>query len=72
LAQADGAQQASVVGRQTADRVGFFLRVENFALTHERMVAAGVEFITAPREEPYGMVVVFRDVVGNRCGPIPE
>lgn len=75
LAQVDGAEQASVVGRQAADRVGFFLRVENFAHTYERMVAAGVEFITAPREEPYGMVVVFRDVVGNRwdlLGPIPE
>ena len=30
------------------------------------MEAAGVEFISEPRTEPYGRVVVFRDVAGNR------
>jgi hypothetical protein len=30
------------------------------------MRAAGVEFVTEPRAEPYGRVVVFRDVAGNR------
>ena len=66
LARADGEQQASVVGRQVMGRVGFFLRVENFATTHARMVTAGVTFVSPPRVEPYGQVAVFLDVAGNR------
>ena len=49
LARADGEQQAEIVGEQFAGRVGFFLRVDDFEATHERMVAAGVTFVTAPR-----------------------
>jgi catechol 2,3-dioxygenase-like lactoylglutathione lyase family enzyme len=66
LAQADGDRQFDVVGDQTAGRVGFFLRVDDFASTFARMTSAGVEFITAPRVEPYGTVAVFRDVCGNK------
>ena len=66
LARADGDDQAAVVGAQTADRVGFFLQVDDFDATYERMRAADVEFIGAPRTEPYGRVVVFRDISGNR------
>ena len=33
LAQADGDEQASVIGNQTGGRVGFFLRVDDFATT---------------------------------------
>jgi catechol 2,3-dioxygenase-like lactoylglutathione lyase family enzyme len=66
LAQADGPVQAAVVGRQVAGRVGFFLRVDDFDATHARLVAAGVEFVSAPRTEPYGRVAVFLDVAGNR------
>ena len=66
LAQADGDHQAQVVGRQFAGRVGMFLRVEEFAATYERMLAAGVTFVTAPRDEPYGRVAVFLDLEGNR------
>ena len=65
LARADP-HQARVVGDQVADRVGFFLRVDEFAAAHARMLAAGVEFVSAPREEPYGKVAVFLDVAGNR------
>jgi catechol 2,3-dioxygenase-like lactoylglutathione lyase family enzyme len=66
LARADGEQQAAAVGNQTAGRVGFFLRVDDFDTAYERMTAAGVEFVTVPRTEPYGRVVVFRDIAGNR------
>jgi len=66
LAQADGPDQAAVVGHQAAGRVGFFLRVDDFAATHARMVARGVEFEGPSRSEPYGRVAVFRDVAGNR------
>ena len=66
LARADGERQARAVGDQFAGRVGLFLRVEDFDDAYERMRAAGVEFVTEPRAEPYGRVVVFRDVAGNR------
>jgi catechol 2,3-dioxygenase-like lactoylglutathione lyase family enzyme len=66
LARADGPDQSAVVGRQAAGRVGFFLRVDDFAAAHARMVAAGVTFEGEPRSEPYGRVAVFRDVAGNR------
>ena len=66
LARADGDEQAAVVGRQFAGRVGLFLRVEDFDAACERMRAAGVEFVGEPRSEPYGRVAVFLDVAGNR------
>lgn len=74
LAQADGPRQAAAVGNQVAGRVGFFLRVDDFGAAYERMTAAGVEFATEPRDEPYGRVAVFLDVAGNRwdlLGPVP-
>ena len=66
LARADGEHQTSMVGDQFAGRVGLFLRVDDFDAMHERMVAAGVRFVNAPRVEPYGSVAVFLDIEGNR------
>ena len=66
LARADGEHQERAVGEQFAGRVGLFLRVDDFDAAYERMRAAGVEFVTEPRAEPYGRVVVFRDIAGNR------
>ena len=66
LAQADGPRQARAVGDQFAGRVGLFLRVDDFEARYRRMVEAGVEFVTAPRTEPYGQVAVFVDIAGNR------
>jgi catechol 2,3-dioxygenase-like lactoylglutathione lyase family enzyme len=66
LARADGERQAAAVGEQVAGRVGFFLRVDDFDAARERMTAAGVQFITAPRAEPYGRVAVFLDIAGNK------
>ncbi|MBE1532014.1 VOC family protein [Actinomadura algeriensis] len=66
LARADGERQAAAVGDQVAGRVGFFLRVADFAAEYARLVDAGVEFVTAPRTEPYGRVAVFLDIAGNR------
>jgi catechol 2,3-dioxygenase-like lactoylglutathione lyase family enzyme len=74
LARADGDDQAAVVGRQVAGRVGFFLQVDDFDASYDRMRARGVEFVSAPRTEPYGSVAVFLDIAGNRwdlIGPVP-
>ncbi len=66
LARADGERQARAVGDQFAGRVGLFLRVDDFQAQYDRMRGAGVEFAGEPREEPYGWVVVFVDIAGNR------
>lgn len=66
LARADGEAQERVVGDQHAGRVGFFLRVDDFDASYQRMVAAGVRFLGEPRRETYGSVVVFRDCEGNK------
>lgn len=66
LARADGDRQAAVVGEQFAGRVGLFLRVDDFEAAYQRMLAAGVRFLSPPREEEYGRVAVFLDLEGNR------
>lgn len=66
LARADGDRQRAAVGDQTAGRVGFFLRVDDFDAHYRRMLDAGVTFLGEPRAEPYGRVVVFEDIAGNR------
>jgi catechol 2,3-dioxygenase-like lactoylglutathione lyase family enzyme len=66
LAQADGERQQHAVGDQTAGRVGFFLRTDDFAAQHKRMTNGGVRFLTAARHEPYGQVAVFLDIAGNK------
>jgi catechol 2,3-dioxygenase-like lactoylglutathione lyase family enzyme len=74
LASADGDRQAGMVGQQFAGRVGLFLRVDDFDTAHQRMLAAGVKFVSPPRNEPYGRVGVFLDLEGNRwdlLGPDP-
>ena len=66
LARADGARQAATVGDQHAGRVGFFLRVDDFASAYARLVDAGVHFVRPPSDAPYGRVAVFLDIAGNR------
>ena len=58
--------QRHAMGAQAAGRVGFFLRVNDFEAAHRRMTAAGVTFVTEPRDEPYGRIAVFLDISGNR------
>ena len=75
LARADGAHQEAAVGQQFAGRVGLFLRVDDFDATYRRLADAGVTFVNAPRTEPYGRIVVFEDLEGNRwdlLGPPPR
>ncbi|MEU8798201.1 VOC family protein [Spirillospora sp. NPDC048819] len=66
LARADGERQTGAVGNQVAGRVGFFLQVDDFDAAYERMLGAGVDFVSLPRTEAYGRVAVFLDVAGNR------
>ena len=66
LAQANGDQQARVVGQQTGGRVGWFLQTDDFWRDYRSYQQNGVHFLETPREEPYGTVAVFEDLYGNR------
>ncbi|MDD9372254.1 MAG: VOC family protein [Acidimicrobiales bacterium] len=66
LARADGDRQVEAVGLQYAGRVGLFLSVDDFDVARQRMLDRDVEFVTEPRDEPYGRVAVFLDISGNR------
>jgi catechol 2,3-dioxygenase-like lactoylglutathione lyase family enzyme len=66
LAKAKTQAQTAAIGNQTGGRVSFFLNTSNFADTHARFVAAGVEFLEEPRHEPYATVAVFADPFGNK------
>ncbi len=65
LARASDEVQRSRIGNQTGGRVGFFLHTDDFHRDHAAMLATGVQFLEAPREEPYATVAVFRDLYGN-------
>ena len=66
LACAKKPEELAAVGNQHGGRVGFFLQVADFDETYRRLAAAGAAFDETPRDEPYGKVVVFRDLYGNR------
>ncbi|MEI6389120.1 MAG: VOC family protein [Spirochaetota bacterium] len=66
LAKAGNAQQADRVGDQTGGRVFLFLRTDDFWRDYQAMREREVAFVEEPREEPYGTVVVFEDLYGNR------
>ncbi|KFB08862.1 VOC family protein [Nitratireductor basaltis] len=66
LALASDAKQEQAVGNQTGGRVGFFLHTDNFERDFAAMRGKGVVFLEEPRHEPYGIVVVFEDLYGNK------
>ncbi|MDY7891375.1 VOC family protein [Aeromonas caviae] len=66
LARAANEEQRAAIGRQGGGRVFLFLETDDFWGDYERMQAYGVHFCEQPRLEPYGTVVVFEDISGNR------
>jgi catechol 2,3-dioxygenase-like lactoylglutathione lyase family enzyme len=66
LARAANPAQDAAVGAQTGGRVAFFLHTDDFARDLASLTAVGATFVGAPRDEPYGRVVVFEDLYGNR------
>jgi catechol 2,3-dioxygenase-like lactoylglutathione lyase family enzyme len=59
-------EQAASIGCAGGGRVCFFLHTTRFAHDHRELAARGVTFVEEPREEPYGWVVVFEDLYGNK------
>ncbi|MBB5881398.1 catechol 2,3-dioxygenase-like lactoylglutathione lyase family enzyme [Xanthomonas arboricola] len=66
LAQPGDDAQRARIGDQTGGRVDHFLYTDDFWRDHAAMQAFGVQFLETPREEPYGTVVVFRDLYGTK------
>ena len=66
LAKATTPEQAGFVGNQTGGRVFLFLQTDDFWRDYRSMKSKGVPFREEPREEPYGTVVVFEDLYGNK------
>ena len=66
LAKAIKPGEVAAVGNQHGGRVGLFLHSDDFDATYGRLVEANARFDEQPRIEPYGKVVVFRDLYGNR------
>jgi catechol 2,3-dioxygenase-like lactoylglutathione lyase family enzyme len=66
LAKAVNSEQTARIGDQTGGRVFLFLNTDDFRRDYAAYKARGVDFTEEPREEPYGTVVVFRDLYGNK------
>lgn len=66
LAKASTADQLACVGNQAGGRVFLFLHTSDFQGDYAHMTSHGVQFLEAPRREPYGTVVVFQDLYGNK------
>jgi len=66
LAQAASPGQEQAIGHQSGGRVFLFLHTDDFWRDYHAMQATGVHFLEQPRHEPYGTVVVFADLYGNK------
>ncbi|WP_103071949.1 VOC family protein [Aquimarina sediminis] len=66
LAKAANSKQEKSIGNQTGGRVFLFLHTDDFWKDYNDMKSKGISFLEQPREEPYGTVVVFEDLYGNK------
>ena len=66
LAEAATPEQLAHVGNQTGGRVFLFLHTSDFWNDYRHMQSRGIRFAEEPRDEPYGLVVVFFDLYGNK------
>lgn len=67
LARAVNETQIAQIGHQAGGRVFLFLHTDDFERDYARLSAsADIRFCETPRDEPYGKVVVFEDLYGNR------
>jgi catechol 2,3-dioxygenase-like lactoylglutathione lyase family enzyme len=66
LARAINAGQSAAIGNAGGGRVSFFLHTDNFWRDYDLIKSKAVTFAEQPRDEPYGWVVVFTDLYGNK------
>ncbi|MES2524846.1 MAG: VOC family protein [Gemmatimonadota bacterium] len=65
LSRATSPVQEQAIGNQSGGRVFLFLGTDDFWRDYDRMLAVGVKFVRAPKEESYGTVAVFEDLYGT-------
>jgi catechol 2,3-dioxygenase-like lactoylglutathione lyase family enzyme len=65
LAKAVGEEQLSRVGNQTGGRVFLFLYTDNLDRDYQNLLHHHIAIVRGPVQEPYGKVLVFRDLYGN-------
>jgi catechol 2,3-dioxygenase-like lactoylglutathione lyase family enzyme len=65
LAKAANAEQEARIGNQTGGRVFLFLYTDDFWGDYHSMIEKDIQFVSLPKEEPYGTVAVFTDLYGN-------
>jgi len=65
LAKAVGELQQQAIGNQSGGRVFLFLHTDTFEEDHARLLQHRVEIVRGPVQEPYGKVLVFKDLYGN-------
>lgn len=66
LARAATPEQEAQIGLQAGGRVFLFLETDDFERDYAAYRARGVQFLEAPRHEPYGTVAVLADLYGNK------
>lgn len=66
LAKASTPEQQKYIGNQSGGRVFLFLHTDDFWRDYKVMKTNKVNFLEQPREEEYGLVVVFEDLYGNK------
>ncbi len=66
LSKAKKNEERALIGKQAANKVFLIFHTDDFYRDYEHMQAHDVEFLEAPREEPYGIVAIFKDCYGNK------
>lgn len=66
LVEAATKDESEIVGRQTGERVAFFLRVAEFDGALAGWQARGIQILEGPWTADYGRIAVLRDKFGNR------
>ena len=66
LSKAVNQKQLASVGNQTGGRVLFFFHTNNLEEDLENLKSKRIVITEGPIEQPYGKVLVFQDLYGNR------
>lgn len=66
LAKADGERQTATVGNQTGGRVFLFMSTDDFERDFANLQKHNIPIVRGPVDEPYGRVIVFQDLYGNK------
>ncbi|WP_298302886.1 VOC family protein [Hydrotalea sp.] len=66
LAKAANEEQEKCIGHQSGGRVFLFLHTDNIQRDYKNLQQQKVRIISEPAEQPYGTVLVFEDLYGNK------